>query len=447
MLDLDFIRKNPEIIQENLVNRQIKGVDFSAFLDLDKNYRDTLRVLEEKRALRNSLSESISKVSESQRPKLVKEASQIKVDIQKLEEECNILKDKIQGILMRIPNISSPEMPIGQSENDNVVLAVWTPQSGYLKGEFLYSDVSYMPKEDFPHKDHITLGEELDLIDVKQSALVSGSRFCYLKNEAVLLQDAIFSFLKKELQKRGFMPLVPPLLVKEKSLFGTSHFPEGREYVYKIENFNVEENNDLYLVGSSEPANFSYFMDRILNLDDLPIKLYAQTTCFRSEVGSWGKDVRGIKRVHQFDKLEMNAVCHPYESRDIFEEFTKINEWMLQSLELPYRIVNKCTADCGYNASYLQRDFDYWRPGEREFMEGGTNTLTTDYQARRLNIKYREEGKTQFVHTVNDTACAVGRAIIAILENYQKEDGSVEIPKILRPYMDGREKISRKEDK
>jgi len=447
MLDLEFIRKNTDLVAQNIINRQVKGVDFPAFLELDSRCRDALRLLETKRALRNSLSEAISKVSPEEKEKLIREAAQVKEDIKNLEEEHKNLDQQVQEILSRIPNLSAPEMPIGRVEEDNEVLKVWIPEKGYLEDPLSYSETNYMPETDFSHKDHVTLGEELDLIDVKQSALVSGSRFCYLKNEAVLLQDALFSMLKKELQNRGFMPIVPPLLVRERSLFGTSHFPEGREYVYKIENFNVEENNELYLVGSSEPSNFSYFMDKTLDAKDLPIKIYAQTTCFRSEVGSWGKDVRGIKRVHQFDKLEMNAICLPEKSREIFEEFSEINEWMLQQLRLPYRIINKCTADAGYNASYLQHDFDYWRPGEREFMEGGTNTMTTDYQARRLNIRYKAEKGTEFVHTVNDTACAVGRAIIAILENYQQLDGSVLIPEVLRPFMNGKERISRKESK
>ena len=447
MLDLEFIRKNTDLVAQNIINRQVKGVDFPAFLELDSRCRDALRLLETKRALRNSLSEAISKVSPEEKEKLIREAAQVKEDIKNLEEEHKNLDQQVQEILSRIPNLSAPEMPIGRVEEDNEVLKVWIPEKGYLEDPLSYSETNYMPETDFSHKDHVTLGEELDLIDVKQSAIVSGSRFCYLKNEAVLLQDALFSMLKKELQNRGFMPIVPPLLVRERSLFGTSHFPEGREYVYKIENFNVEENNELYLVGSSEPSNFSYFMDKTLDAKDLPIKIYAQTTCFRSEVGSWGKDVRGIKRVHQFDKLEMNAICLPEKSREIFEEFSEINEWMLQQLRLPYRIINKCTADAGYNASYLQHDFDYWRPGEREFMEGGTNTMTTDYQARRLNIRYKAEKGTEFVHTVNDTACAVGRAIIAILENYQQLDGSVLIPEVLRPFMNGKERISRKESK
>ena len=447
MLDLDFIRKNPDLVKKTLENRQILNINLDDFLALDLRCREVLGLLEVKRALRNSLSQAVAKVSDSKKEELIKEAGIIKADIKELEEEYSDLAAKVREIHIRIPNVPSEEMPIGKGEEDNIVLEVWLPEQGYLtaknSAEHLdYSDFSYMPKTTFEHKDHVTLGEELDLIDVKQSALVSGSRFCYLKNEAVLLQEAVFFLLKKHLLEKGYMPMMPPLLVREQALFGTSHFPEGREYVYKVENFNVEENNDLYLVGSSEPSNFSYFMDKVLEVESLPIRLYAQTTCFRSEVGSWGKDVRGIKRVHQFDKVEMNAVCTPDQSRRIYDEFVENNEWMLQQLKLPYRIINKCTADAGYSASHLQYDFDYWRPGEREFMEGGTATSTTDYQARRLNIRYKGESGSHFAHTVNDTGVTT-RVVIAILENYQQPDGSVIIPEVLRPYMYGREKIVR----
>jgi len=181
-------------------------------------------------------------------------------------------------------------------------------------------------------------------------------------------------------------------------------------------------------------------MDKVLKEEELPVKIYAQTTCFRSEVGSWGKDVRGIKRVHQFDKLEMNAVCTENQERKIFDEFLEINEWLFQLLEIPYRIVNKCTGDCGYSATYFQHDVEVWRPADREYMEAGTDTMTTDYQARRLNIKYKSEDGLKFARTVNDTGVAFGRAIIALLENHQEENGSVIIPQALQKYT-GFEKI------
>ena len=192
----------------------------------------------------------------------------------------------------------------------------------------------------------------------------------------------------------------------------------------------------LFLVGSSEPSNFSYFMDRTLEEAELPLKLFAVTTCFRSEAGSWGKDVKGIKRVHQFDKIEMNAVCTPEQSAAVYAEFREVNEWLMQQLELPYRIVDKCTGDAGYLATYRQRDVEVWLSGSREYMEVMTDTNTTDYQARRLNIRYKAAaGGTQHCHTVNDTGCAMGRMLIAIMDNYQQADGSVLVPRVLAPLM------------
>ncbi|MBN1162247.1 serine--tRNA ligase [Patescibacteria group bacterium] len=448
MLDIKFIRNNEDEIRKTLTNKGIKDVSLDEFLEIDNSRGDLLRRIEQHRSLRNQLSSDVSKVKKgADRNKLVEEARKVKEELHEMETEFTELDEKHKELLMKIPNVPSREMPVGKGEEDNVVLKVWVPERGYLDlgSNTQYSDVSYMEETKFPYKDHVELGELLDVIDVKQSAVVSGSRFSYLKNEAVLLQDAIFSYLKSRLRSMGYVPMIPPILVRENALFGTSHFPEGKADAYKIENFNVEDKNELYLVGSSEPANFSYFTDKVFEKRELPVKLFAQTTCFRSEVGSWGKDVRGIKRVHQFDKLEMNALCLPEESRSIFDEFLETNEWMLQQLKLPYRIVNKCTGDCGYNASYLQYDFEYWCPGEREFIEGGTNTITTDYQARRLNIKYKDAQKTNFVHTVNDTGCAMPRMLISILENYQTEDGSVVIPEILREFV-GLEKILPKLD-
>jgi seryl-tRNA synthetase len=221
--------------------------------------------------------------------------------------------------------------------------------------------------------------------------------------------------------------------VREPALYGTSHFPEGREQVYAIETSNVEEGSRLFLVGSSEPSNFSFFAGRTLPESALPVKVFAATPCFRSEVGSWGKDVKGIKRVHQFDKVEMNAVCTPEQSSEMYELFRTVNEWLLQTLELPYRIVDKVGGDAGYLATARQRDVEAWLSGTHEFMEVMTDTNTTDYQARRLNIRYRaEDGKTYFCNTVNDTGCAMGRMLIAILDQYQQKDGSVKVPEALR---------------
>ena len=256
------------------------------------------------------------------------------------------------------------------------------------------------------------------------------------------MQYAIFNLLFSELINRNFIPMVVPLLVKEKVLFGTSHFPEGYSQIYKLEKENVEEKNQLYLVGSSEPPLFAYGMDKKFTENELPFKMCAYSSCFRSEVGSWGKDVKGIKRVHQFDKLEMDVICLPEDGDKIFEELISINEWLMQSLKLPYRIIQKCSGDAGYAATYKQYDVEVWRMPVGEFMETMTDTNTTDYQARRLNIRYQKKnGEKGFCYTVNDTGVAMGRIILAILENYQEKDGSVTVPEVLRKWM-GKEKIT-----
>lgn len=435
MLDINFIKKNTEVVREVIKNKGVKGVDIDELLGVYDEYLEVLKNVENQRNLRNDVSSKISKSSGSERDTLMSKASEIKQDLSVLEPKLVELKNKVDSMLPYVPNIVSEEMPVGVDEHENLILKVWNPASGYLNmsAPGKYDDISYAPELKFKPKDHIELGERLDIIDINQSAKVSGSRFYYLKGEAAILLEAVFSLLKSELNKRGYTPLIPPIMVKERSLFGTSHFPEGRDQVYKVSNDNVEDGNELFLIGSAEPANFSYFMDKVLEKEDLPIKVYAQTSCFRSEVGSWGKDVRGIKRVHQFDKLEMNCVCTEDQERKVFDEFLEINEWLFQQLEIPYRVVNKCTGDCGYNASYFQYDIEGWRPGEKEYMELGTNTMTTDYQARRLNIRYRDSDGLKYARTVNDTGAST-RPLIVLLENHQQEDGSVNIPEALHPY-------------
>lgn len=445
MLDLNYIKENKAKVAESIKTRKLSVViDLEGLLKNYDAYLGYLKSVEFSRNQRNLLSEKISKADAVSRAALLTEAGEIKARLQEEEKQLDILKKKIDEVLQYIPNVNSEDMPLGKGEEDNVIIKVWNPGEGYYKegNVFTYNDYSYAPKEKFPHKDHVEIGERLGLLDLEQSGKVSGSRFYYLKDEAVLVLEAIFSLLRNKLVQMGYHPLISPALVKERSLFGTSHFPEHKEQVYKIENKNVEEGSELYLLGSSETANFSYFMDKILDKGELPYKVFARSTCFRSEVGSWGKDVRGMKRVHQFDKLEMNAVCAEGQDRQIFDEFLETNEWLYQQLELPYRVVNKCSGDCGYSASYFQYDVEVWRPGINEYMELGTNTMTTDYQARRLNIRYRNGNKTMFARTVNDTGAST-RPLIALLENHQNEDGSISIPKALVPYT-GFDKIYRR---
>jgi len=443
MLDIAFIRNNPDLVKASIKKRSSgssKSVD--KLLDLDKDIRLKITKIEKFQQERNKISSTGQKPSEED----IVKVKNLKSQIASLEKEKKTQQQVFQALLDYIPNIPRDDTPNGNSEEQNLDIYAWTPEHGEISTNKLNApgaSLKYMPttpphtNDNFTMRDHVEIGKILNIIDVKQSAKVSGSRFCYLLNDAVLLQYSLFELLKNKLIKEGFIPMVPPLLVKERSLYGTSHFPADKEQIYKIDTSNVEENTRLYLVGSSEPSLFSYYMDKTVEVKDLPIKMFAYTSCFRSEVGSWGTDVRGIKRVHQFDKLEMDVICHPTESEEMAEEYLLgINKWLFRSLEIPFRIVRKCYGDMGYLASHTQWDPESWLPSQNKFMEVGTSTNTTDYQARRLNIKFRNaNGTKQFVHTCNDTGVAIGRTIISIIDNYQQKDGSVKIPKILQEYM------------
>ncbi len=429
MLDINYIRENPDAVKENCRKRGCR-IDVDELIKVDEERR---RLIGQTDDLRKELN-IVYKQKPS--PEELEKVKQQKIQLEDVEVRLAEVEKHFLELMSWVPNMSSPNMPEGLSGEDNVELKIWLPDQGYLSGDKLGKGdnaIRYMPKKEGA-KHHIEIGEELEIIDNKQSALTSGSRFYYLKGAGALLEYALFQLLSKKLLEEAFTPMVVPLLVKERVLFGTSHFPEGRDQIYKIESTNIEEQNELFLVGSTEPPLFAYYMDKVLKEEDLPQKMFAISPCFRSEVGSWGKDVRGIKRVHQFDKLEMDIVASENQSQEMFDLLLSINEWLLQQLKLPYRVINKCTRDCGYLATYFQYDVEVWLPGQQEFMEFGTDTNATDFQARRMNIKYTDrEGNRRFAHTINDTGVTT-RTVIAILDNFQQPDGSVVVPEVLRPY-------------
>ena len=448
MIDVRQIRENPEALRRAVA---LRGVD-PALADVDR----FLELDEERRALQqeidglNTQKKELAQLGRTDPDAARQKGQALREQGRDLETRLGELTSQWQTILDWFPNWPHAEMPEGAGEADNPEESVWIPGRGYLPdGELGIGNHSAaaMPArpphadDDFEPRPHADLAPALG-VDTLQAAQVSGSRFAYLKGDVALIQYGLQQLLANELLRRGYEMMVPPLLVRERTLYGTSHFPEGRDQVYAIQTDNVEDGTQLFLVGSSEPTNFSYFMDRTLDEAELPIKVFAFTTCFRSEAGSWGKDVKGIKRLHQFDKMEMNAVCSPDQSQAIYEEFGQLNEWLLQQLQLPYRMVAKCTGDAGYLATHQQRDGEVWMPATGEFMEVMTDTNTTDYQARRMSIRFRprEGGGLQFCHTVNDTGCAIGRMLIAIIENYQQADGSVRVPDALRAVV-GKERI------
>lgn len=450
-IDVREARAHPDRLREAVRRRRVdpRKADVDRWLALDEQRRQLQSRLDELNAEKNKLAALGRTDPEAARAR----GQELRALTREIEEQLAAVTAEWQAILDWFPNWPSPEMPDGESEDDNVEECAWIPGQGYIDPAHLGRGAHVAPlmpkhpphadRRDFRPLPHWEIGPRLG-IDTAQGAKVAGSRFPYLLGDAARLQIAIEQLLTQKLLQEQFVPIVPPLLVRERALYGTSHFPEGRDQVYAIERHNVEEGAQLFLVGSSEPANFSYFMDRTLTEAELPIKVFASTPCFRSEAGSWGKDVRGIKRVHQFDKVEMNAVCTPEQSTEIYEYFRSLNEWLLQTLELPYQIVDKCAGDAGYLATHRQRDVEVWLPASAEFMETMTDTNTTDYQARRLSIRYRAaNGAVRYCHTVNDTACAMGRMLIAIMENYQQADGSVRVPDALRPLM-GQDYIGRR---
>ena len=444
MLDVKAVRANPDRVKEILRLRKVdpSKADVDRWLELDARRR----ALQTEIDALNAEKKKIAGLGKTDPDAARAKGQELREKSRSLDKDLSSVTAGWKSHLDWFPNFIDPEMPEGNGEEDNVEECAWVPGEGYLdssqlgrvnhSAEFMPAAPPHAGGVEFKPLHYTELGEKLGGVDTRQGGRVSGSRFAYIIGDIALMQLAIHWLLSEELVRRGYQPIIPPLLVRERSLYGTSQFPEGRDQVYEIKTDNVEEPLPLFLVGSSEPTNFSYFMDRTLDEDTLPMKVFAATPCFRSEAGSWGKDVKGIKRVHQFDKIEMNAVCRPEESKAIYDEFGNVNEWLMQQLQLPYRIVDKCTADAGYLASYRQRDVEVWMSGSGEFMEVMTDTNTTDYQARRLNIRYRTaDGAIRFCHTVNDTGCAMGRMLIAILDNYQQPDGSVKVPEVLAAAM------------
>jgi seryl-tRNA synthetase len=318
---------------------------------------------------------------------------------------------------MQLPNLLHETVPYGKDENDNVEIRKW----------------GKAPKFTFPVKGHIDIGLDLDIIDIERAGKIAGARFFYLKKEAVLLDNAIINFALDEMVKKGYVPIEPPYLMRRKPYEGVVALSDFEDVLYKI------ENEDLYLIATSEHPMAAMYMDEVLKAEDLPLKLAGLSTNFRKEAGAHGKDTRGIFRTHQFNKIEQFVFSKPEDSWKIHEELIRNAEELVQKLALPYRVVNVCTGDMGTVAA-KRYDIEAWMPAQNTYREMISCSNDTDYQARRLNIRYREkEGAAPkgFVHTLNSTALATGRTIVAILENYQQEDGSIIVPEALRKYMGG----------
>lgn len=425
MLDIKLIREHPDIVRASLKKRgdpeKIKMLD--DLIAYDNEWRQLLTKVNEHRHRRKLVTTEVAELKKKgeDATEKIKEAQEIPKKIKKLEEKVKERKRKINNILLRLPNLLHESVPLGKDESDNVVIRVWGKP----------------PEFDFEPKSHLELLQNLGIIDVESAAKVAGSAFYYLKGPAVLLDLALQRFAIDFLIKKGFQIFEPPLMINKRSYEGMIGDPfDFAEASYKI------EGEDLYLIPTAEYPLGSMFTDRVFNSDDLPLRVCGVSACFRREVGTHGKYSKGLFRVHQFNKIEQFVYCLPEESWQFLEELQKNSEELYQKLGLHYRVVNICSGDLVAKAA-KGYDIEIWMADEN-FRESGSNSNCTDYQARRLNIRYREkEGQRPvgFVHTLNNTALATSRTMIAILEQFQQKDGSVIIPKALRPYMGGIEEI------
>lgn len=428
MLDIKLIRENPELVRKNLMKRGVpeNGKMLDALIDADRKWRRKLTKLNNLRHKRKMLTAEIGMLKKARKEAAskVEKAKILDSEIKNIQTEVSKIEEETHSCLMRIPNLLHETVPIGENENDNVLVRSW----------------GAIPKLDFPVKNHIDLGLNLDIIDIERAGKVTGSRFFYLKREGVLLDVALMNFALEEIVKKNYLPVEPPYLMRREPYEGVTSLGDFEDVLYKI------ENEDLYLIATSEHPMAAMFMNEVLKEEDLPLKLAGISACFRKEAGAHGRDTRGIFRTHQFNKIEQFVFCKPEESWQLHEELLSNAEDLLQKLDLPYRVVNVCTGDIGTVAS-KKYDIEVWMPAQNEFREVVSCSNCTDYQARRLGIRYREkEGAPPkaILHTLNSTAIATGRTIVAILENFQQEDGTVVIPKVLRKYMHELKKINLK---
>jgi len=424
MLDIKLIRERPEIVRNDLKKRgdleKLKMLD--DLIEYDKQWRKLLTKVNELRHRRKVVTTEIARLKKKgeDTSKQIEEAKKIPQEIKKLEKQAEEYKDKADRILLRLPNILHESVPIGKDESENVIVKVFGKP----------------PKFDFEPKSHVEIALNLGLIDFDRAAKVAGHGFYYLKGDLARLDYAIMNYTLDFLGKRGYTLIEPPFMMGKKPYLGVTDLDFFGDQLYKL------EGEDLYLIATSEHPMAATFMDEVINKEDLPIKFVGVSPCFRKEVGAHGKYTKGLFRVHQFNKVEQFIFCLPEGSWKFHEELQKNSEDLYQGLGLHFRVVNVCTGDIGIIAA-KKYDIEIWM-ADGTYREAGSNSNCTDYQARRLNIRYREkEGQAPagFVHTLNNTALATSRTIIAILEQYQQKDGSVIIPEALRPLMGGIERL------
>jgi seryl-tRNA synthetase len=415
MVDINRIRENPQAIQKAAMAKGV-SVDIEIVLKLDEQVQNLQREAQQIREERNAL---VKNITGKPSPEQVEKGKKIKEELEKKEEILRIASLELNTLLLTIPNPSKSDVKVGKDESENeVIKKVGTPK-----------------KFDFKVKDHLELGEALGIIDVKQAAQVSGARFDYLKGDGALLENALRQLAFDTLIKEGFIPIVPPVLIKQDVMEGLGYTAMG-----EAENIFSLDKDGLYLVGTSEQSVVPLHMNDVLKKEELPRRYVSYSACFRREAGSYGKDTKGILRVHQFNKVEMVSFVAEGDDDREHKYLLEIEEKFFQMLDIPYQVLGICTGDLGFNAA-RKYDIEAWIPSQKKYREVTSTSTVTDFQSRRLNMKYKDGSEKKYLQVLNGTAFSMNRPIVAILENYQQEDGSVVVPEVLRKYM-GKDVIS-----
>jgi len=414
MLDIKFIRQNPEIVKEGCRKKQVK-VDIDRLLEIDKKRREVLQAMEDMRAQKNKGSKKISGTkNEKEKQKIILQMKELDKNSDRLNQNLKELNQEFNNLMLQVPIPPATDVPDGKTDKDNVPIKYWGKPT----------------KFNFPPKDYITLMESFDLLDLKRGAKIGGFRQYVIKNEAVLFEQALLRWSLDFLIKKGFTPFRPMVMVKELAMLGTGMFPQGREEAYKTD-------DDLFLAGTTEVPLMTYHANEILDEGELPKKYVGISEGFRREVGSYGKDVKGIFRVHEFWQTEQIIICKNDEKESIkwHEELLRNSEELVQALSLPYRVVNCCGGDLA-PGQVKRYDIEAWVPSQEKYRETHSDSYLFDFQTRRLNIRYREkDGKLKFAHSLNNTGIAVPRILIPLIENYQQKDGSILVPEVLQKYL------------
>jgi len=413
MIDITVIKNNPDFIQQSAKNKNIT-IDVQKILNIDHLRGDVQQKLQKLQEERNAFTKTIKgKPTDEQ----ITKGKELRKQIEESEKELTQIKQQLDTELLKIPNPAKADVKVGKDERENEVLRKYKEPT----------------KFDFTPKDHQELGELLDIIDIKKATKVSGPRFYYLKNEGVLLEFALKQLAFELLMKEGFIPILPPVLIKKEIMEGLGYTEMGED-----QNIFSIDKDDLFLVGTSEQSIVPLYKDETLNKSDLPKRYVGFSSCFRREAGSYGKDTRGIFRVHQFDKVEMVSFVQEGEDDKEHEYLLSIEEKLVQMLDIPYQVVRICTGDLGFNAA-RKYDIESWIPSQNKYREITSTSTVTDFQSRRLSMRYKDGNEKKYLSVLNGTAFST-RPIVAILENYQQKDGSVIIPKVLQKYL-GKDKI------